>query len=83
MSHLSVPAKIILTMALAAAAALAAHAAEAHALPCEQFNVCQYMPRPDHNGPQLDTWNIPGYYGGWTTSPTICDPFTYKCKGRV
>lgn len=33
------------------------------------------------NGQQMDTWNIPGYYGGWTNGPVMCDPFTTQCRG--
>lgn len=35
------------------------------------------------NGQLMDTWNIPGYYGGWTDGPVQCDPFTTKCRGWV
>lgn len=33
------------------------------------------------NGQLQDTWNTPGYYGGWTNGPVRCDPFTTKCVG--
>lgn len=34
------------------------------------------------NGPLRDTWDLPGYYGGWTGgNQLLCDPFTYKCTG--
>ena len=33
------------------------------------------------NGQLQDTWNVPGYYGGWTNGPVQCDPFTTKCVG--
>lgn len=39
---------------------------------------CQPAP---WNGQLMDTWNIPGYYGGWTNGPVMCDPFTTKCRG--
>lgn len=41
---------------------------------------CQPAP---WNGQLMDTWNIPGYYGGWTNGPVMCDPFTTKCRGWV
>lgn len=33
------------------------------------------------NGQLMPTWNTPGYYGGWTTGPVACDPFTLQCRG--
>lgn len=33
------------------------------------------------NGQQMQTWNTPGYYGGWTNGPVLCDPFTTRCRG--
>lgn len=33
------------------------------------------------NGQLQDTWNTPGYYGGWTNGPVQCNPFTTKCVG--
>lgn len=34
------------------------------------------------NGPLRQTWNTPGYYGGWTGGNEIlCSPFTYDCQG--
>jgi len=33
------------------------------------------------DGQQQQTWNTPGYYGGWTTNPVACDPFTTTCSG--
>jgi hypothetical protein len=29
----------------------------------------------------METWNTPGYYGGWTNGPVMCDPFTRQCRG--
>ncbi len=29
----------------------------------------------------MPTWDTPGYYGGWTTTPVICSPFSYRCGG--
>lgn len=49
--------------------------------PCARFNICQYQ--PGYNGPQLDTWNVPGTYGGWTTNPLLCDPITRQCRQTV
>lgn len=33
------------------------------------------------NGQLQDTWNTPGYYGGWTNGPVQCNPFTTQCVG--
>ena len=49
--------------------------------PCAAFDTCRYMPNPYYDGPLLPTWNTPGYYGGWTTGPVLCDPITYSCRG--
>ena len=38
------------------------------------------LPAP-WNGQLLQTWNTPGYYGGWTNGPVMCDPFTTACRG--
>ena len=35
------------------------------------------------NGQLMETWNTPGYYGGWTNGPVTCDPFTRQCRGWV
>ena len=34
---------------------------------------------PQWNGPGLNTSNIPGTYGGWTTNQIQCSPVTYQC----
>lgn len=33
------------------------------------------------SGPQRQTWDTPGYYGGWNTGPELCSPFDYECQG--
>lgn len=33
------------------------------------------------NGQLMPTWNTPGYYGGWTNGPVMCDPQTLQCRG--
>lgn len=33
------------------------------------------------NGQLQDSWNLPGYYGGWNNGPIQCDPLTTRCKG--
>lgn len=33
------------------------------------------------DGQLMPTWNIPGYYGGWTSGPVSCDPLTLQCRG--
>lgn len=35
------------------------------------------------NGQLMETWNTPGYYGGWTNGPVMCDPSTRQCRGFV
>lgn len=37
-------------------------------------------PRP-WDGQLMPTWNTPGYYGGWTNGPVMCDPHTLQCRG--
>lgn len=47
--------------------------------PCQGvMNQSGCRPAP-WNGQQMDTWNIPGTYGGWTNTPVMCDPQTAKC----
>ena len=43
--------------------------------------VYQCRPTPPWNGQLMPTWRAPGYYGGWSTTPIQCDPFTYQCRG--
>lgn len=66
-----------------AAAALAAPlilAPPVGATPCQGvLNQSGCQPAP-WNGQQMDTWNIPGTYGGWTNGPVMCDPITTKCR---
>lgn len=70
--------KIALCCAALAAATLTA-APAATADPCQGvYHQSGCRPAP-WNGQQLDTWNIPGTYGGWTTTPVICDVQTTKC----
>ncbi|PQM48066.1 hypothetical protein C1Y40_01701 [Mycobacterium talmoniae] len=38
---------------------------------------------PPYNGPGLNTWDVPGTYGGWTTNPLQCDPITGQCRQVV
>jgi len=33
------------------------------------------------NGQLMPTWNTPGFYGGWTNTPVICNQFTMQCRG--
>jgi hypothetical protein len=61
---------------------MAAPTAEADP-PCASVGTYQYMPNPWYDGPLMPTWDTPGYYGGWTTGPVVCDPFTYACHGYV
>lgn len=51
----------------------------AHADPtCIAGSGCSNQP---WNGQLMPTWNTPGFYGGWTTTPVICDQFTLSCRG--
>lgn len=53
----------------------------ASALPCQGvLNQSNCQPAP-WNGQLQDTWNTPGYYGGWTNGPVQCNPFTTRCVG--
>ena len=29
---------------------------------------------PQYNGPGVNTWDVPGTYGGWTSLPLMCPP---------
>lgn len=42
------------------------------------FGQCRPAP---WNGQLMPTWNTPGYYGGWTNTPVVCDQFSYQCRG--
>lgn len=54
-------------------------ASPAMAEPCTGvYNQGSCRPAP-WNGQQMDTWNIPGTYGGWTNNPVACNPLTTKC----
>lgn len=71
---------------LAATAAAIALAAPAHADPnmnCGYVTPCgPSMPSPGPwNGQLQPTWEVP--YGGWTSGPSICNPFTLSCQGAV
>jgi hypothetical protein len=33
-----------------------------------------YYGPPQYNGPGLNTWDVPGTYGGWTSLPLMCAP---------
>lgn len=45
---------------------------------CDFTQTCDYS--PGYNGPLLNTWDVPGTYGGWTNSPVICSPLSYRCS---
>lgn len=53
-------------------------AAPVQAQPCNGLD--RRSPAP-WNGQLMPTWNAPGFYGGWTTTPVICDQFTMRCNG--
>lgn len=60
-------------------AATLAHTPVAAASPCQGvMNQSGCKPAP-WNGQQMDTWNIPGTYGGWVNTPIMCDPQTARC----
>ena len=36
------------------------------------------------NGPLHQTWDTPGYFGGWNNGESgteLCSPFSYQCQG--
>lgn len=72
---------IIVTAAAAVAVALLnAPDAAAGPLCVGVLNQSGCQPAP-WNGQLMETWNTPGYYGGWTNGPVACDPFTRQCRG--
>ena len=73
--------RLLLAVAASAVALLCAPASSADTC-VGVLNQGGCQPAP-WNGQLMDTWNIPGYYGGWTTGPVMCDPFTTKCRGWV
>lgn len=55
-------------------------APQAGASPCVGvLNQSGCQPAP-WNGQLMDTWNIPGSYGGWVNTPVACDPITTQCR---
>lgn len=67
-------------MLCAVAATHIALAAPVAAQPCQGvLNQSGCQPAP-WNGQLMDTWNIPGTYGGWVNTPIMCDPQTTKCR---
>lgn len=66
-----------LIMAVAAALLSAPTAGADNCVGVMNQGGCQPAP---WNGQLLDTWNIPGTYGGWTNGPVMCDPITTKCR---
>lgn len=71
---LALTALIFGLMGLGVFTASIAHADPACVYQCQQ-------PTPPWNGQLMPTWRTPGYYGGWTTGPVLCDPFSYQCRG--
>ena len=52
----------------------------ASASPCVGvLNQSGCQPAP-WNGQLMDTWDIPGSYGGWVNTPVACDPITTQCR---
>lgn len=45
---------------------------------CDFNHTCSYDPQ--WNGQQLNTWDVPHTYGGWTNLPLMCDPPTQRCR---
>lgn len=69
--------RVIICAALAASTI--ALAAPVGATPCQGvLNQSGCQPAP-WNGQQMDTWNVPGTYGGWVNTPVMCDPQTARC----
>ncbi|MGI9162715.1 MAG: hypothetical protein ACR2JI_07315 [Mycobacterium sp.] len=69
-----------IAIAIMAAAVLAAPLASADNVCVGVLNQSGCNPAP-WNGQLMQTWNTPGYYGGWTNGPVMCDPFTTQCRG--
>ena len=67
-------------VAATAAAVLCAPQAAASPVCVGVLNQSGCQPAP-WNGQLMETWNTPGYYGGWTNGPVACDPFTRQCRG--
>ncbi len=73
--------RLVLAVVAALAAVSVAPAAGADSNVCVgALNQGGCKPGP-WNGQQMQTWNTPGYYGGWTNGPVLCDPFTTQCRG--
>ncbi|MEI7915576.1 MAG: hypothetical protein WCH82_12575 [Mycobacteriaceae bacterium] len=52
----------------------------ASASPCVGvLNQSGCQPAP-WNGQLMNTWDIPGSYGGWVNTPVACDPITTQCR---
>jgi hypothetical protein len=69
---------------LAAAAAAVALAAVAHADPGCFDSSDPTCGGHSWNGPLRQTWDTPGYFGGWNNRERVtelCSPFTYQCQG--
>ena len=66
--------------AVAAAMVMTAPTAGADIVCVGVMNQSGCNPAP-WNGQLMETWNTPGYYGGWTNGPVACDPFTRQCRG--
>jgi len=67
-------------VAVAAAMVMTAPTAGADIVCVGVMNQSGCNPAP-WNGQLMETWNTPGYYGGWTNGPVACDPFTRQCRG--
>lgn len=74
--------RISAAAAVVAAGVLSAPAAADPGVCVGVFNQSGCKPAP-WNGQLMETWNTPGYYGGWTNGPVMCDPFTRQCRGWV
>lgn len=71
---------VVAFSAIAAGALCAAPDALADTACVGVLNQSGCKPAP-WNGQLMETWNTPGYYGGWTNGPVACDPFTRQCRG--
>lgn len=72
--------RLVIAIAATAGALLAAPPASADTPCVGVLNQSGCQPAP-WNGQLMQTWNTPGYYGGWTNGPVMCDPFTTQCRG--
>jgi hypothetical protein len=68
-------------LAAAATAAAVFVAPVAHADECIGPLGLLFCATRPWDGQLMPTWNTPGYYGGFTNGPVMCNPFNLSCEG--